>query len=156
MYDLCIPIKKKKKHTNSLFGIVLKTTKNLKNSLIELWREAIRHLVLKFITLFLFSIFGASQNKIGISFQWHCSIRCATYFCSFACCTSPMHQTKDIYNRVLRYHIPFLIEISSERCIGDLYGMHTSQRRSNILLNTVTLKTDPCLVLRRVKTYWMI
>ena len=31
--------------------------------------------------------------------------------------------------------------------------MRVSQRGSHILLNTVTLKTDPCLVLRRVKMY---
>ena len=29
----------------------------------------------------------------------------------------------------------------------EMYGMHSSQWRSNISLNTVTLKTDPCLVL---------
>ena len=30
--------------------------------------------------------------------------------------------------------------------------MHTSQRGPHILLNFVTLKTDPCRVLRRVKS----
>ena len=29
----------------------------------------------------------------------------------------------------------------------EIYGMHTSQSGSYISLNTVTLKTDPCLVL---------
>ena len=28
--------------------------------------------------------------------------------------------------------------------------------RSHILLNTVTLKTDPCHILRRVKKYWIV
>ena len=42
--------------------------------------------------------------------------------------------------------------ISSVRCVGDIRNA-SSQRKSHILLNIVTFKTDPCLVPRRVKKY---
>ena len=49
-------------------------------------------------------LFDTSWNKKGISFQCRCSIRFATSIGSYACCTSPKHQTDDAPIKIVYHH----------------------------------------------------
>ena len=65
------------------------------------------------------------------------------------------------FARMHAVHLTSLLYIKNgmqylKNSVRDIIGSvrkHMSQRGSHILLNTVTLKTDPCLVLRCIKMY---